>query len=152
MDDRKLTDEERDLWKIVTKDVSPLEDKSDLFQPLKPVVINLPKPNEAEIIDFYERPSQTRKKKSKRYEAVLDLHGMTRDEAHKALETFLCTQKMRGTYCALVITGKGHGKGEGFGVLKRKVPLWLKSSKMVKSFVTAAPKDGGDGALYVYLK
>jgi DNA-nicking Smr family endonuclease len=76
---------------------------------------------------------------------------MTRDVAHHKLETFLCKEKLRGSRRVLVVTGKGHGK-IGIGILKRKVPLWLEASKIVYSWAFAEQRDGGAGALYVYLK
>ena len=60
-----------------------------------------------------------------------------------------------------MITGKGqrrYDRGNGptlAGVLKQKVPHWLRSdpiSPYVLEFVEAHQKDGGAGALYVYLK
>ena len=146
MVDKKLTEADQKVWDEYTKRISshsPMEYK-------KPPIVN--------ISDYLNNPKnfpelpKAKKKNSKCYEARLDLHGMTRNEAHKALETFLCTQKIRGTRCVLVITGKGHGKGDGLGILKRKVPLWLEVSKMVRSWSTASLRDGGEGALYVYIK
>ena len=55
----------------------------------------------------------------------LDLHGMTQAEAHDALFSYLRGRQARGARLVLVITGKGVGAGEGRGVLKRMVPLWL---------------------------
>ena len=149
MKDKKLTPEDHKLWELVTKDVTPLDQSSTPSYIMPPIPTKKQVVNN--IVDFNE-PNRSKNKNTNRYQAILDLHGMTRDEAHKALETFLCTQKIKGAKCVLVITGKGHGKGEGLGILKRKVPLWIESSKIAKYSLPAAPKDGGDGALYVYLK
>lgn len=142
MKDEPLTDADKKLWDEYAERIT-----SDAA--LSPVVKFTDYLNQ-----FSNSPElpKTKKKNSKRYESVLDLHGMTRNEAHKKLETFLCREKLRGTKCVLVITGKGHGKGEGLGILKRKVPLWLEISKIVRSCTTADLRDGGSGALYVYLK
>ena len=51
----------------------------------------------------------------------------------------------------LVITGKGR---TGPGVLKKSAPEWLGEApiaNVVLKFYPAKPKDGGEGALYVYL-
>ena len=52
----------------------------------------------------------------------------------------------------LVITGKGN---EGKGVLRRLVPLWLKTpplSGQILAISQARQADGGGGALYVMLR
>ena len=100
-------------------------------------------------------------------EARLDLHGMTQDQARSALERFITDSVAQGRRCVLVITGKGtfrltgEGGGEGDwtapvrGVLKRRVPEWLAGrplSDVVLKVYPARVQDGGEGALYVYLK
>jgi len=61
----------------------------------------------------------------------------------------------------LVITGKGRGSRDldfmtdRRGVLKHQVPQWLSMpplGPLVLQVVQAAPKDGGTGAYYVYLR
>ena len=88
-------------------------------------------------------------------DARIDLHGMTRDQAHKALQNFIASSQNAGRRCALVITGKGYGPAGGIGVLKQAVPRWLNEQpnrSRILSFTHARPQDGGTGALYVYLK
>lgn len=99
-----------------------------------------------------------------RPEATLDLHGMGQVEAHGALVAFVGRCAARGLRCVLVITGKGRGglSAQDFdwlapkrGVLKSRVPDWLVEPAMavhVARFVEAKRRDGGDGALYVYLR
>ncbi|MGY9015413.1 MAG: Smr/MutS family protein, partial [Rhodospirillales bacterium] len=55
----------------------------------------------------------------------------------------------------LVITGKGLRPDGTTGVLRTAVPRWLNESpnrERILGFSYAAPKDGGEGALYVRLK
>jgi DNA-nicking Smr family endonuclease len=56
----------------------------------------------------------------------------------------------------LVITGKGtRSAEEERGVLRRQVPLWLRSPQLretVLGFETAGPAHGGEGAFYVRLR
>lgn len=103
-------------------------------------------------------------------DATLDLHGMVREEAQAALQSFITSAHKQAWRCLLVITGKGKqqpasrtavGKGifEGgnreTGVLKRQVPLWLSEPPLrdiVLKAVYAQPVHGGSGALYVYLR
>ena len=85
-------------------------------------------------------------------EATIDLHGLTRTEAHRALNAFLEGSQNAGRRSVLVITGKG---SRGEGVLRDSVPHWLNAEpnrRMIRAFSHAAPKDGGQGALYVLLK
>ena len=90
----------------------------------------------------------------KKYDATIDLHGKTQNQAHTLLERQLSLHRIRGTKTVLVITGKGLGKGkkpEEFGVLKRLVPMWIGKWKFVKGWDQADLRDGGTGAMYVYL-
>lgn len=85
----------------------------------------------------------------------IDLHGMTQDQAHRALGDFLATSQSLGRRCVLVITGKGLNPETGAGVLKTAVPRWfneMPNRGRVLSFAEAQPQDGGGGALYVYLR
>jgi DNA-nicking Smr family endonuclease len=86
-------------------------------------------------------------------EAVLDLHGHTQQEAHRALERFVTGGVAAGRRCVLVITGKG-AVGSG-GVLRRQVPQWLGVSPLrghVLALTPAQAKHGGAGAFYVLLR
>lgn len=91
-------------------------------------------------------------------DARLDLHGMTQDEAHRALRAFLAACRNRGDRFTLVITGKGgaasidHGER---GVLRRNVPRWLAEpdlAPLVVGIAQAAIRHGGSGALYVRVR
>jgi DNA-nicking Smr family endonuclease len=84
----------------------------------------------------------------------LDLHGLTRDEAHRAVMRFLSGLASDGGRIALVITGKGTMKG-GEGVLRSELPRWLSEGTLARSVLAwrpAAPRHGGEGAFYVLLR
>lgn len=113
------------------------------------------------------RTSERIRKGSKTPDARLDLHGMTADRAHGALNRFVMQGVANGARLLLVITGKGGDKtirpvGDDApfmprreGVLKREVPRWLREPPIAGHVVgvfQAHPKHGGEGALYVYLK
>ena len=98
-------------------------------------------------------------------DARVDLHGMTADIAHQALNAFILSARMRGHRCVLVITGKGRKYGvpseSGFsmerseGVLRRDVPRWLRQAPLrdvITGVYQAHQRHGGDGAFYVYLQ
>lgn len=83
----------------------------------------------------------------------IDLHGLTQEAAHVALNGFIARSYALGRRCLLVITGKG--LREGTGVLRAAVPRWLNERPLrgaILAFSHARPQDGGEGALYVLLK
>jgi len=85
-------------------------------------------------------------------EARLDLHGMTQEEAHRALSGFVVRSRAAGRRVVLVITG--HGRVSG-GILKAAVPRWLNEPELrrhVLAITGAQPRDGGTGALYLLLR
>lgn len=150
MTDTKLSEFDLKLWKWYTNNVTPIGEELPINNTPKTVL-----DFSAEVAKLANKEFKNKKKNQQGYQARLDLHGMTRDEAYRYLEVQLCIYKSRGYHCILIITGKGHGKGDGLGVLKRKVPMWLegaKFNKIVRSHSPASQRDGGDGALYVYLR
>ena len=85
----------------------------------------------------------------------LDLHGLTQAEAHAALARFLHGAQARDVKVVLVITGKGGSDGEGRGVLKSQVPMWLEGAELrslVIGYDNAGIGHGGAGALYVRVR
>lgn len=99
-------------------------------------------------------------------DATLDLHGMTQDRAHAAMERFLAGSIAHGRRCVLIVTGKGGPNvtrentdapwaRRGPGILKALVPVWLEHSAArdrIAAIRTAHIGHGGAGALYVYLR
>jgi DNA-nicking Smr family endonuclease len=82
----------------------------------------------------------------------LDLHGMTQERAHAALDRFVRGAWTDGARMLLIITGKG---SDGEGVLRRSLPQWLNAGEhapRVLRMETAQPKHGGGGAFYVLLR
>lgn len=96
-------------------------------------------------------------------ERTIDLHGMTQVAARVALAAFLERAHKDQCRCVLVVTGKGAGALERAGlderaprgVIRRRFQEWLDEEplrSMVARAAPAAPKDGGAGAFYVFLK
>lgn len=88
-------------------------------------------------------------------EARIDLHGLTQEEAWRALHAFLDGSRKADRRSVLVVTGKGKTQDGALGVLRAAVPRWLNQPEnraLVLAFCPARPKDGGAGALYVLLK
>lgn len=177
---RPLTPEEKNLWRDATADISPfhaqdvpVRDEADFSMPPRhipdqKIVPALP------LSPFHSVPSRdmdrrTRDKVMKGkmpVDARLDLHGLTQDQAKKALDGFIRASYAAGRRCLLIITGKGQGADHAErhwdagdpaprGVLKQRVPEWLNGpdyAAIILNISPAQPKDGGTGALYVYLR
>ena len=77
---------------------------------------------------------------------VLDLHGLSQQDAKNELAGLLAYCQREHLNCACVV----HGKGSG--LLARKVPNWLIQHPNVRAFHTAPTHWGRDGALLVLLK
>ncbi len=77
---------------------------------------------------------------------VLDLHGLSQQQAKEELAGLLDYCQQEHLNCACIV----HGKGSG--LLARKVPNWLIQHPNVRAFHTAPTHWGRDGALLVLLK
>ena len=177
MSRRRLSDDERVLWKGVTRSIAPLrkvprpepDDGEAVAVPTpkpraKPTPIlaaPVPPPKPPKPPPLAPLGRKTKKRIARGTHSIdgrLDLHGMTQGEAHDALFGFLRAKQARGSKVVLVITGKGaRGSDDagGRGVLKRMVPLWLalpEFRSLVVGFENAAAGHGGEGALYVNLR
>ncbi len=82
----------------------------------------------------------------------LDLHGFRRDEARKVLLDFLDHAQQQSYKLIRIVHGKGYNSNDNQPVLKAMVNKWLQSIPEVLAFVSAIPRDGGTGAVYVLLK
>ena len=164
------TDDGTALWRAVTADVKPLPRRpSPAPPPAQPPRAAAPKrqtptppasvaasgkpaapkpvpPVEAGI----DKRTETRLRKGRMaIEGRLDLHGMDREAAHRALRGFIAAAYGAGKLCVLVVTGKGKG------ILQSEAPRWLAEPAMRGMIVStrpAQPRDGGAGAFYILLK
>jgi DNA-nicking Smr family endonuclease len=153
------------LWQHATRDVKPLAPEAVARArpaprpkaPAAPAPLRLPPaPEPPPALDRFagiDRRNAERLKRGKlKIEARLDLHGMTQDEAHRALLWFVRGARADGKRCVLVITGRGTFGG---GVLKGAVPRWFEEAEFrphLLAISPAQPRDGGAGALYVMLR
>ena len=76
----------------------------------------------------------------------VDLHGMERGPARAAVMDALEACRRDGVHRLRVV----HGKGTG--VLREEVRFLLENSLLVADFRTAAPRDGGEGAVEVWIE
>ncbi|MBN2657207.1 MAG: Smr/MutS family protein [Spirochaetales bacterium] len=91
------------------------------------------------------------KMKRRKADLVLDLHGMTADEARIALNRFIRRSYSTGARKILIIHGKGnHTKGEA--VLKPLVRSILELSPYIGDTGTPERRDGGSGATWAVVR
>jgi DNA-nicking Smr family endonuclease len=81
-----------------------------------------------------------------RVEDELDLHGLNRIQAERALGDFLGETVSQGMRCVRIVHGKG------LGVLREALRVDLPARAEVLGFVEAPPAQGGAGAVLVLLK
>ena len=85
-------------------------------------------------------------------EGELDLHGLTAEAAHQAVNEFITSARNAGRRCVRIIHGKGRGSRHGRPVIKTRLQRWLRQRKDVLAFCSARPVDGGTGAAYVLIR
>jgi DNA-nicking Smr family endonuclease len=84
-------------------------------------------------------------------ERVLDLHGMTVNDAETALKRFLVYCQQNQYRCVRIIHGKGLGSKDKKPVIKNRLNQWLQKNDSILAFCSARSVDGGTGAIYVLL-
>ncbi|MCL2319916.1 MAG: Smr/MutS family protein [Treponema sp.] len=94
-----------------------------------------------------ERRSRLLRKKP---DAIIDLHGLTRDEAWTALETFFENSRRDECEKVLIIHGKGNHGNEG--VLKDLSRQFIESCSFAGESGHNSAREGGTGATWVILK
>ncbi len=179
---RLVTEEEARLWRETMRNTVPLRRGADpiaaapaatappsppprddatalpqkqisFVSPAKAAAVRLPPLEHGRTPGLDKANAERLRQGAKPIEARLDLHGLTQQAAHGALNHFIGQAVERGLRCVLVITGKGNR--DGTGVLRTQVPRWLNEAALrghILAFSHAQPKDGGEGALYVLLK
>ncbi len=162
---RKLSAEERALWRRVVASVRPFHEAvQGAEQEPAPAP---PKPPPAQLA-----PSPVRKSApgttldagwDRRLarglvapDASLDLHGHNLARAHALLDDRLEQAIASGARLLLLITGKPRGAGEEKrGAIRAAIGDWLAASRHAADIAAvrpAHPRHGGAGALYIVLR
>ena len=173
MSRRRLSDDERALWKGFARGVTPLRRNAGAALDATPDRAAPETPRSAQslpkarahakqppaLAQFDRRLRQRVARGHAAIDVRLDLHGLTQKQAHAALLHFLTQAQAQDAKLALVVTGKGVGGAAGSaserGVLRRQVPLWLslpEFRRLIVSFQEAHASHGGEGALYLRLR
>jgi DNA-nicking Smr family endonuclease len=179
---RRLSADEIELWRNVTKtiarrqgatlpEIAPLPKTAKLSEAPKPTVtpraitVSKAAPESSNgtrpptgLAPLERRLVQKLARGRVAPDAVIDLHGMSRQEAFVALRGFLSHKQREGAKLVLVVTGKGERSagidGEP-GILRKSVPHWLHGPdyrSLVAGFEEASRSHGGTGALYVRIR
>ena len=94
----------------------------------------------------------------------LDLHGYSLGEANKVVKKFIIESFDKNYRKLLIVTGKGLRSksynntyvSEKLSVLRYSVPEFINNDENLNDKITrtskAAIKDGGEGAIYIFLK
>lgn len=182
---RNLTPEEEKLWGYVTRADMPLQQRNYMPSEEQPKKIRItreytyvpfalpyatqPSPDSKPAIaqgDYagIDRNTADRFRKGKfTLDATIDLHGMTREKAHRILMGFIKNHYELGSRCVLVITGKGQKLAGSIdnmeyssrGVLRELLPHWLDEpmlKPLILAFDHAKQQHGGSGAFYILLR
>jgi DNA-nicking Smr family endonuclease len=163
---RRLSAEERALWRKVVESVRPLHEVAELMEAPAPVSAP-PRPRAA-----HSAPAPARKatpgttldgtwdRRLSRGlvapDASLDLHGRNLATAYALLDDRLERAIGSGARLLLLVTGKPPGEGAGTrGAIRSAVGDWLAASRHAASIAAirgAHPRHGGAGALYIVLR
>ena len=143
-----------DITEIVKKKFSsPSKDKKDWI-----AFTNQMGTINAKESDFKDNNDKTNTAKK------LDLHGLKLDEANKIVKKFIIDSFNNDFKKLLIVTGKGLRSkslnnpylSEKLSVLKYSVPEYIKNDEDLSNIISriskADQKDGGEGAIYIFLK
>jgi len=132
----------------------------------------VPSKDKKDWVDFTENIGDIRLKESdfpdqkKEINKIkkLDLHGFSLSEANKVVKKFIIESFDNGYKKLLIITGKGLRSksqnnpylSEKLSVLKYSIPEYINSDENLNNKIIkiseADLKDGGKGAIYIFLK
>ena len=115
--------------------------------------------------DVYNTDKDNKKKYDKNlYSPKLDLHGLSLEDANKITKKFITECANKGFRKIIIITGKGLRSkkykdpyvSNKTSILKNSIPDYISNDpdlfNIVGKISKADQKDGGDGAIYVFLK
>ncbi len=168
---RRLSAEERALWRKVVDSVRPLH--APAAGDIAPTVAAEPRPPTAAKQRPMAKPVAAPRKAvpgttldgswDKQLtrglaspDAHLDLHGHNLATAHALLDERLERAIAAGARLLLLVTGKPRGAGAGpRGAIRAAVGDWLAASRHAANIAAvrnAHPRHGGAGALYIVLR
>ena len=94
----------------------------------------------------------------------LDLHGYSLEDANRLVKKFITESFNKNYRKLLIVTGKGSRSksydnpyvSKNLNILKNSIPEYIKNDESLNSIINkiaqAKRKDGGEGAINIYLK
>lgn len=138
------------------KKLAPGPTKSDDTQEWSAFINRYGVVNKDEELDAEESAEEERSISRERLaqqkpDSVIDLHGLSLEEAERRLSLFMADASRRGDAKVLIIHGKGtHSADEP--VLRRAVQKFLETCPVAGKRGFADKRQGGNGATWVMLK
>lgn len=117
-------------------------------------VINLPEYMEGYVEDLNPLVMEKLRNSEFSVQKVLDLHGLSADDAHEAFSSFIHEAVQSQICCVKVIHGRGL-KSKSGPVLKEKLKEWIVRAmhrKWVVAFASSKMSAGGPGATVILLR
>lgn len=156
-----ISKKDRELWLRANKETKRLKNqeiiKPDLTKCSYATKLTIPAlKNRKTAIKNEIKYGSTKLKKSMKtgrfsYEAVIDLHDMTLEAAHKKVIGFITDCYYNRIRHVMIITG--HGKG--YRSIKQEFCFWLMDS-CIKDYIVSVSeahfRQGGSGAYYILIK
>jgi len=142
----------KSLWKRRKRQQLEADHPSDnlIFEPHTPVTA-------FESVEFQRhnlKPQDWKKLKKGAFKTYwqLDLHGETVESADRILMQFIQEAHHQNARYLIIVHGKGYHSESDTPALKNLVNSRLRQLPFILAFCSAQPKDGGTGAVYVFLK
>lgn len=110
--------------------------------------------------DVDEKTQNSNKNKTKK----LDLHGYSLEEANDLVQKFIISSFNNGYKKIIIVTGKGLRStsyqdpytSEKLSILRHSVPEFINNNEKLSNKIikisNADIRDGGEGAIYIFLK
>lgn len=143
---------------ISTSEKIARQQKADNERKINPMVVWMNRYGVVDKDKMLDEAAERQKQESHtylremRHEAVVDLHGLTAEEAYVKLESFISVCYRDGLRKVLIIHGKGnHSKGSD-PVLGKVVRSFIEGDKRLGMSGHPERKDGGSGATWVIIK
>lgn len=151
-------DDDLEHWFEETRSVKPISGKKRITpEPKKPRRVTVrprdPEPDAIKEVQHSPLPQkQVRKLRQQKFpvEARIDLHGMTVEKAHLAVDRFLKDAVHNRLRCIEIITGKGD-PALGRGELRRMLPIWMDLPGIKKHVLHVEPNPVSRGGSFLIM-